>query len=360
MALFHNHLGFKSLSTMKTWGEFDALLAAPEVMLKPNGFLTADILTNPGYPGYVAVAKEQMKSNATGALDYTGAITSFLPASTFFNKSELQAYKTKIGHASWFKEAKGLIRKSLRHYRDVLDNDNYAEVEHIFIPIGYNNPDPSRNYLTISLSFVHPFSLGFVHINTTDSSRHPIIDPRYLQHEADLDLIIRAFKWARSVFKQKPLVDIIDHEISPGENITTNAQITSYVRGALATQWHPMGTCSMMPREEGGVVDKNLYVYGVKGLRIVDTSIIPIAPATHLQVRGGEEIERDTSDGVYISLWPKYPFFPSLIFSPSPLYPHQTVAYAFAERAADLIKNNNQVSRASKAPLPFDESNIAA
>jgi choline dehydrogenase len=86
----------------------------------------------------------------------------------------------------------------------------------------------------------------------------------------------------------------------PGYSHVTKSTVGEFCREALTSEYHPMGTCSMLPREEGGVVDTHLRVYGAKGLRVVAASVFP------LQIRNNL----------------------------------QTCVYAVAERAADIIKNH--------------------
>jgi choline dehydrogenase-like flavoprotein len=70
-------------------------------------------------------------------------------------------------------------------------------------------------------------------------------------------------------------------EIVPGANVTRDADIDAFLKGSASTLYHPAGTCKMGKREEGGVVDGDLKVYGVQGLRVVDASVIPMLPASH-------------------------------------------------------------------------------
>lgn len=71
-------------------------------------------------------------------------------------------------------------------------------------------------------------------------------------------------------------------ETVPGPRITSDQAIEEAIRGLATSTWsHPVGTLAMMRREYGGVVDPQLRVYGIKGLRVVDASAFPIIPATH-------------------------------------------------------------------------------
>ena len=72
-------------------------------------------------------------------------------------------------------------------------------------------------------------------------------------------------------------------EILPGYNVTSDADLITAIRTySTPTIGHALGTCAMMPLELGGVVAPDLTVWGVKGLSVVDASIMPLAPATHL------------------------------------------------------------------------------
>ena len=71
-------------------------------------------------------------------------------------------------------------------------------------------------------------------------------------------------------------------ELAPGANLTTDEELKGALRRQMQpTYSHLCSTCSMMRRDYGGVVGPNLLVYGVKGLSVVDASIMPLIPATH-------------------------------------------------------------------------------
>ncbi|KAF2115305.1 GMC oxidoreductase-domain-containing protein [Lophiotrema nucula] len=77
------------------------------------------------------------------------------------------------------------------------------------------------------------------------------------------------------------MAELLPFQVAPGSNVTSEADIDAFIRGSATTLYHPAGSCKMGAREDGGVVDGELKVYGVDRLRIVDASVIPMLPASH-------------------------------------------------------------------------------
>lgn len=87
---------------------------------------------------------------------------------------------------------------------------------------------------------------------------------------------------ARLLGQTEPLSGNCTKETTPGSSVKTDDQWDDFLSGAGGTEFHPSSTCAMLPREQGGVVDANLRVYGLANVRVADASVPPIALSTHL------------------------------------------------------------------------------
>ncbi|KAF7713453.1 Glucose oxidase [Penicillium ucsense] len=131
-----------------------------------------------------------------------------------------------------------------------------------------------------------PFARGNVHIKSADPSATPAINPNFFQFSQDLDAQVDVAKFIRKAFSTNPLNDLVGDEFAPGlDNLPNDAPASEWndwVKSNYRTNYHPVGTASMLPREKGGVVSSTLKVYGTKNVRVVDASIIPFQVCGHL------------------------------------------------------------------------------
>jgi choline dehydrogenase len=128
--------------------------------------------------------------------------------------------------------------------------------------------------LTIAPCQVRPESRGHIRINSADPTVYPTIFANYLADPLDQEVVVAALKWGRKIAAQPALAPWIDHEMMPGPDIQSDEELLGYARMAGTTIYHPVGTCQM-GHGPAAVVDPELRVRGVEGLRVVDASVMP-------------------------------------------------------------------------------------
>ena len=128
--------------------------------------------------------------------------------------------------------------------------------------------------LTIAPCQVRPESRGFIRIKSPDPKVHPSIQANYLSDPLDQEVALAGIAWGRKIADQAPLAPYIDHEILPGPSLSGNPTLLAYARMAGQTLYHPVGTCPM-GHGPNAVVDAELRVHGMLGLRVVDASVMP-------------------------------------------------------------------------------------
>ena len=134
----------------------------------------------------------------------------------------------------------------------------------------------------VPVTVIKPLSGGSILINSADALAPPVIDHNTFKHPTDLDVAVLSLKKTRQFIASDPMQELGTMETSPGVNVQGYQAIADSIRSSAVSTWaHPVSTCPMMPRDIGGVVDSNLRVYGVQGLRVVDASMMPIIPAGH-------------------------------------------------------------------------------
>nr|QFZ88923.1 glucose oxidase [Basidioascus sp.] len=132
----------------------------------------------------------------------------------------------------------------------------------------------------IQVALQHPFSRGTILINSTNPFDPPQIDPGYLTHSADMDILRAGVRFAIALSKTKSLGSYISGQTSFTED--TDDAINTGIRQDAHTEYHPMGTAAMLPLENGGVVNTSLIVYGTSNVRVVDASVMPLEISAHL------------------------------------------------------------------------------
>ncbi|KAI1842771.1 hypothetical protein JX266_011092 [Neoarthrinium moseri] len=171
----------------------------------------------------------------------------------------------------------------------------------------HGDKSTQKKFCTLVATIIYPHSRGSVHITSADPKAKPAIDPRYLEHPADLEILARFLQYFEKIISTEPLSKLIKRNGSRNGaplDLSDLEVAKTYTKRSCLSCWHATSSCAMLPRERGGVVNSDLLVYGTTGLRIVDSSVIPSA------TRGNT----------------------------------QTTVYAVAERAADMIKASHGIA----------------
>lgn len=127
-----------------------------------------------------------------------------------------------------------------------------------------------------------PESTGYVRARSRDPREHPTIQPNYLDAETDRQAIVAGIKLARRLLETGPLKPYFVGLESPGKDINSDDEILDFARRKGSTVFHLMGSCRMGPEHDSrSVVDDQLRVHGVEGLRVVDASIMPTMPSAN-------------------------------------------------------------------------------
>ena len=164
--------------------------------------------------------------------------------------------------------------------------DNY-DLQLTFTPASYKEGVQSTlddfPGMTIASWQQRPESSGYVRARSADPFEHPIIQPNYLVAESDRRVLLAGMKLARRLLASRPLSKYYDREEFPGANVQSDDELLSAAKQRGTTTFHLMGTCRMAPDSDPtAVVDDQLYVRGLLGLRVVDASIMPSMPSANL------------------------------------------------------------------------------
>ncbi len=147
---------------------------------------------------------------------------------------------------------------------------------------------------------LRPYSRGTVRLASSSAGDAPLIDPQYLSDPRDLPVMLRAYKATQAVLQSSGFASVRGSPLVPEPAMDDDAAIEQYIRSRADTIYHPVGTCRM-GADSDSVVDLELRVRGVQGLRVVDASIMPTliggntnAPTIMIAERAADLIKRES------------------------------------------------------------------
>ena len=269
-------------------------------------------------PKTAGAAFAQYQKEKTGPMAMATYSAAFLPCMGFLGsdgeKDLKRLFKEYLGDNDIQNPSR---MQQYQLIRSIIEDPKQSSVHYLFAPVQLNprqSPAPvseearAADYITLFTSLSHPFSRGSVHIVSSNPTDKPAVDPRYFSHPLDVEIVGRHLQYLPTIVATEPLASLLKKD---GRRIPVEANLASLDATRKLTElgfttYHPCGTCAMMPRELGGVVDEDLRVHDVKNLRVVDASVFPMIPRGNIQ----------------------------------------SSVYAVAERAADMIKGDWEKKRA--------------
>ncbi len=124
-------------------------------------------------------------------------------------------------------------------------------------------------------TLILPESRGSLSLRSRDALEHPLIQPNYLDSEVDMETLVEGFKILRPLAQTKAFAPFVGEEVEPGPQVQSDEEIREFIRNKVETLYHPVGSCKMGV-DSMAVVDSQLRVHGIQGLRVADASIMPL------------------------------------------------------------------------------------
>lgn len=184
-------------------------------------------------------------------------------------------FKDGLGASNHF-EAGGFIRseKGLR----------WPDIQFHFLPAAmrYDGDKPFKGHGFMVLTGPNkPKSRGYVRVRSADPYEHPEIRFNYLEREEDREGFRRCVRLTREIIGQPAMDSFRGEELAPGPNVNTDEEIDAFVRANMESTMHPCGSCRM-GEDSLAVVDSELRVHGLQGVRVIDSSVFPTEPNGNL------------------------------------------------------------------------------
>jgi len=159
------------------------------------------------------------------------------------------------------------------------------DLELIFAPvpfIDHGQTDPPGHGITIGVVLLQPESEGQITLGSSDPAAPPVIDPGYLAAEADTRRLVTGLKLAHRLLETEALRPFVGEPMEPWTGSVDDDSLAAHVRERAETLYHPVGTCRMGAGPDS-VVDLELKVHGLQGLRVADASVMPRINRGHTQ-----------------------------------------------------------------------------
>lgn len=279
-------------------GELHTVRAAEEVVLCAGAYASPQILMLSG----IGPADHLRQHGIAVAADLGGvgqnlqehplAPMSFRARKPFPFGGELRADKVAASAMLWALTGRGMMGTqpltsiAFHKSREGLER---PDLETMFMPTSFDARvwfpglrKRAEDRLTVLNVALKPGSRGTVALRSGDPDDKPVIRFNLLSDPSDLAQLRYCARWTREVLSQGPIADHVGDEAFPGPAAHSDAELDAAIRATVVTAQHPVGTCRMgAETDPDAVVDPELRVRGVEGLRIADASVMPTLIAGH-------------------------------------------------------------------------------
>jgi len=250
---------------------------SPQVLLR-SGIGPAEALIDLDIP--VVCDRPGVGENLQDHIDLIEAVRTDTNTDTI-GISVRGAWKMTYGLWQWWRHKKGALTSNYAEGIGFAYSDpqvQQPDLELIFLPGLEDDHNRKLHWghgYSCHVSVLRPKSRGSVRLANKDTAAAPLIDPQYLSHPDDLDLMVKGWHLQHALLASEPFDPYRRAALYPVDANDPEAVIAD-IRNRSDTQYHPVGTCKMGPADDlMAVVDSRLRVHGVKRLRVVDASIMP-------------------------------------------------------------------------------------
>ncbi|KAF8985982.1 hypothetical protein BDQ17DRAFT_1376345 [Cyathus striatus] len=233
-----------------------------------NAFIGTDLLNGP--PGHTSVA-------GMAAFVTLPQILGLDAAAEYVQlmQSTIKARAGSIVSSGAAVSVKGMEKMlSIQARQYGLEDAPVVEISYILIP--------GSTILVGSSSWVLiPQYRGMVHIASSDPRVPPAVNPNYLTDTQDFSLLVNMSMVLHRIWSPATVKQFASTEVLPSANVQSDEDFVNFVTDNYITIIHPIGSLAMLPKDMGGAVDSMLRVYGVRGVRVADASVLPIQSSAH-------------------------------------------------------------------------------
>ncbi|KAF9021462.1 alcohol oxidase [Hymenopellis radicata] len=238
-----------------------------------NGLQTLDWLTF--NTTFATAASEEYASNRTGPLSYTNAVNGPTSIRSFTSDEDYESIMASIDEFINTTETKsGLHAAQIQATKVMAEEGKVAWVQYVVVPQGGIGSVAKANtsYATTVVILTHPLAQGNTHIQSTNITESPSINPHFAENNVDINVLAAGSKFIRQMMEGSGIVEALS---LPSNETMTEDDWMAHVRSHMGSTAHYLGTAAMAPQEMGGVVSNSLKVYGLANVRVVDASVFP-------------------------------------------------------------------------------------